>query len=240
MLTGCVMPLAQGEQMRAAVRVLNHNGTDVEVTKSQVCCGAINSHVGDIETARELARKNIDAFSRGVDSDPIIAASAGCGARMKEYKDLLKHDPLYSEKAIFFSSRVLDINEYLKQIKVKSGAISKKRVVTYQDSCHLANVQKIRSAPRELLNSIPGVDFCELKGSNICCGAGGTYMLTEPDMSKRVLADKVGLIKESGADVVATANPGCFMQLENGIKEAGLDVEVMYVTDLLDASYSDK
>ena len=240
MLTGCVMPLAQGEQMRAAVRVLNHNGTDVEVTKSQVCCGAINSHVGDIETARELARKNIDAFSRGVDSDPIIAASAGCGARMKEYKDLLKHDPLYSEKSIFFSSRVLDINEYLKQIKVKSGAISKKRVVTYQDSCHLANVQKIRSAPRELLNSIPGVDFCELKGSNICCGAGGTYMLTEPDMSKRVLADKVGLIKESGADVVATANPGCFMQLENGIKEAGLDVEVMYVTDLLDASYSDK
>ena len=87
---------------------------------------------------------------------------------------------------------------------MKSGTIAKKRVVTYQDSCHLANVQKIRSAPRELLNSIPGVDFCELKGSNICCGAGGTYMLTEPDMSKRVLADKVGSIKESGADVVAT------------------------------------
>ena len=240
MLTGCVMSLAQGEQMRAAVRVLNRNGTDVEATKSQVCCGAINSHVGDIETARELARKNIDAFSCGIGQESIVTASAGCGARMKEYKNLLSDDLLYSEKAISFSSRVLDVNEYLSQITVELGALSKKRVVTYQDSCHLANVQKIRSAPRKLLESITGVDFCELEGANICCGAGGTYMLTEPDMSKRVLASKVAQIKESGADTVATANPGCFMQLENGIEEAGLDVEVMYVTDLLDESYSDK
>ena len=240
MLTGCVMPLTQGNQMRAAVRVLNKAGKDVEVPSSQVCCGAINSHVGDVEKAKELARENIEAFSKGNQDGAIVVASAGCGARMKEYGPLLVDDPEYSSKAANFSKRVVDINEYLNGTELQLGESAVSRVVTYQDSCHLANVQKVRDAPRDLLKSIEGVDFCELKESNICCGAGGTYMITEPEMSKGILANKMKNIIDSRADTIATANPGCFMQLQNGIREAGLDVEVMYVTDLLDETYTKK
>ena len=238
MLTGCVMPLTQGNQMRAAVRVLNKAGKDVEVPSSQVCCGAINSHVGDIEKTKELARANIEAFSKGHRDGAIVVASAGCGARMKEYGPLLADDPEYNSKAADFSKRVVDINEYLNGTQLQPGESGVPRVVTYQDSCHLANVQKVRDAPRNLLKSIQGVDFCELKESNICCGAGGTYMITETKMSKGILANKMKNIIDSVADTIATANPGCFIQLQNGIREAGLDVEVKYVTDLLDETYT--
>jgi glycolate oxidase iron-sulfur subunit len=240
MLTGCVMPLTQGNQMRAAVRVLNKAGKDVEVPSSQVCCGAINSHVGDVAKAKELARENIEAFSKGNIAGAIVVASAGCGARMKEYGPLLADDPEYSSKAANFSKRVVDINEYLDGTQLQPGEFGVPRVVTYQDSCHLANVQKVRDAPRNLLKSIQGIDFSELKESNICCGAGGTYMITEPEMSKGILANKMKNIVDSGVDTIATANPGCFMQLQNGIREEGLDVEVKYVTDLLDETYTKK
>ena len=240
MLTGCVMPLTQGNQMRAAVRVLNKAGKDVEIPSLQVCCGAINSHVGDVAKAKELARENIEAFSKGNRYEAIVVASAGCGARMKEYGPLLADDPEYSLKAANFSKRVVDINEYLDGTQLRLGESSVPRVVTYQDSCHLANVQKVRDAPRNLLKAIRGIDFCELKESNICCGAGGTYMITEPEMSKGILANKMKNIIDSGADTIATANPGCYMQLENGIREAGLDLEVKYVTDLLDETYTKK
>ena len=234
------MPLTQGNQMRAAVRVLNKAGKDVEVPSSQVCCGAINSHVGDVEKTKDLARENIEAFSNGNPDGVIVVASAGCGARMKEYGPLLADDPEYSSKATNFSKRVVDINEYLNGTELQLGESVVPRVVTYQDSCHLANVQKVRDAPRDLLKSIEGVDFCELKEANICCGAGGTYMITEPEMAKGILANKMKNIIASKADTIATANPGCFMQLQNGIREAGLDVEVMYVTDLLDETYTKK
>ena len=240
MLTGCVMPLTQGNQMRAAVRVLNKAGKDVEIPSSQVCCGAINSHVGDVAKAKELARENIEAFSKGNRCEAIVVASAGCGARMKEYGPLLADDPEFSLKAANFSKRVVDINEYLDGTQLRLGESGVPRVVTYQDSCHLANVQKVRDAPRNLLKAIQGIDFCEMKESNICCGAGGTYMITEPEMSKGILANKMKNIIDSGADTIATANPGCFMQLENGIREAGLDLEVKYVTDLLDETYTKK
>ena len=240
MLTGCVMPLTQGNQMRAAVRVLNKAGKDVEIPSSQVCCGAINSHVGDVAKAKELARENIEAFSKGNRCEAIVVASAGCGARMKEYGPLLADDPEFSLKAANFSKRVVDINEYLDGTQLRLGESGVPRVVTYQDSCHLANVQKVRDAPRNLLKAIQGIDFCEMKESNICCGAGGTYMITEPEMSKGILANKMKNIIDSGADTIATANPGCFMQLENGIREAGLDLEVKYVTDLLDETYTNK
>ena len=238
MLSGCVMPLTQGNQMRAAVRTLNKANKDVEVPLNQGCCGAINSHVGDLGKAKELARANIEAFSKGSGTEPIIVNSAGCGARMREYGHLLSDDPDYASKAVDFSKRVVDINEYLDQAKLQPGETSIPKTVTYQDSCHLANVQKVKDAPRNLIKSIDGIDFCELKGSYICCGAGGTYMITEPEMAEAVLAEKIRNLVDSGADIIATANPGCFMQLDNGIKAAGINVEVKYVTDLLDETYT--
>ena len=236
LLSGCIMPIVQGDQIRSAVQVLNRNGFEVYVPRNQVCCGAINSHVGDTQRARELARKNIDVFSEELGT-PIVTVSAGCGARMKEYHHLLKDDDLYAEKALQFESRVVDVHEVLDNVtEVRpSGKIEKR--ITYQDSCHLSNAQGIRRQPRDLIKCIKGVEFVEMPGSEICCGAVGTYMITEPEMSDKVLASKISNIRNMGVDIVVTANPGCFMQLESGVKREGLNVEIKYVTDLLSEAY---
>lgn len=240
LLSGCIMPLVQGDQMRSAVGVLNENGFEVVVPSAQVCCGAINSHVGDVETTRQLARRNIEAFSLGTNW-PIVSLSAGCGARLKEYSKLFEGgDQGNLEKARGFESRVVDIHEFLADLPLKRPAARLDKRVTYQDSCHLANVQGIKDQPRELIKCINGIDFVEMPGSEICCGAGGTYMITEPQMSERVLGAKIDNIGETRAEVVATANPGCFIQLQNGIRKRGLDIDVKYVTDLLSEAYEDE
>ena len=235
-LSGCVMPLMHGPEMEAAVRVLTRNGCEVEVTEGQGCCGAIHSHVGDLDRARELARNNIDAFeARGVDA--VIIASAGCGSRMKEYDHLLEGDPDYAERAAKFSAKVKDIHEYLVDLPFvpPTGTVDKR--VTYQDSCHLANAQKITDAPRAILTSIPGVELVEMARSDVCCGAGGTYTITEREFSLRVLDSKMTNVGKTGADVLATANPSCVLQLQYGTQRYGPPVEIAYVTDLLDEAY---
>ena len=236
MLSGCVMPLMHGPEMDAVVRVLTKNGCDVEVTEGQGCCGALHSHVGDLDRARELARKNIEAFeSRGVDD--VIVASAGCGARMKEYGHLLEDDPHFAERAARFSATVKDIHEYLVDLPFSPPTARVEKRVTYQDSCHLANAQRITDAPRAILTSIPGVKLVEMERSDVCCGAGGTYTITEREFSLRVLNSKMHNVGQTNADVLATANPGCVLQLQYGTQRYGPPVEVMYVTDLLDEAY---
>ncbi|MBM3933392.1 MAG: 4Fe-4S dicluster domain-containing protein [SAR202 cluster bacterium] len=235
-LAGCVMPLVHGPQMNAAIRVLTRNGCEVQVTRGQGCCGAIHSHTGDLEQARDMARRNIDAFlSAGVDA--VVVASAGCGSRMKEYGHLLADDSGYAEKARAFYDLVKDIHEFLAALPLipPTGRIERK--VTYQDSCHLANPQRVTAAPRALLRAIPGLELVEL-GSSVCCGAGGTYTVTEHEMSMRVLDSRMEAVSKTGADVVATANPGCVMQLKLGADRSGLGVRVCYVTDLLDEAYA--
>ena len=239
MLSGCVMPLTHGNQMRSAIKVLNVNGFDVQIPEDQVCCGAINSHVGDLETARVLARKNIDAFQSENECE-IVNMSGGCGARLKEYPELLEEDEEYSDKAKTFASRVRDIHELLVESDWECGDSFIDKTVTYQDSCHLANVQGIKDQPREILKCLDGVEFRELPSANICCGAGGTYMISEDDMSSKVLEMKLENVVSTGAKVIATANPGCYIQFENGIRESGLELEVKYVTDLLSESYESK
>jgi len=236
LLSGCVMPLVNGPEMDAVVRVLSRNGCEVVVTRDQVCCGAINTHVGDLETARDLARRNIDAFmATGIDA--VIVASAGCGSRMKEYDHLLRNDENYAEKAERFCEKVKDIHEFLVDLpfEVPKGHLRYK--VTYQDSCHLANGQRVTFQPRTLLKSIPGIEFVELGNADKCCGAGGTYTLTERDFSLRILDTKMEAVIKSGANVIATANPGCLLQLQYGAQREGIDLTVRYVTDLLDESY---
>ena len=236
LLSGCVMPLFNGPEMDAVVRVLNRNGCEVVVPKDQVCCGAIHSHVGDLDTARELARRNLDVFA-DAGAETLIVASAGCGARMKEYGHLLRDDEKYSDRAARFVETVKDINEFLVDLPFQppQGELSCR--VTYQDSCHLGNAQRITSAPRQILKSIPGVEFVELPGAGLCCGAGGTYTITEREFSLRVLDSKMDDFETTDADVLATANPGCLMQLQYGVASRGLSAEVKYVTDLLDAAY---
>ena len=237
LLSGCVMPLIHGPEMHAVTRVLARNGCEVVVPKAQVCCGAINSHSGDLDTARELARRNVEVFlEAGVDA--VVVASAGCGIRMKEYGELLEGDPEYAEKAERLSTQVKDIHEFLVGLPFVPPAGRLDHRVTLQDSCHLAHAQRITEAPRALLRSIPGVEVVEMANSSRCCGAGGTYTITQRDFSLRLLDNKMNAVEDTGADVLATANPGCHMQLRQGIQRAGLSMEVRYVTDLLDESYT--
>ena len=237
LLSGCVMPLIHGPEMDAVTRVLARNGCEVVVPEEQVCCGAINSHSGDLETARKLARRNVSVFlETGVDA--VVVASAGCGIRMKEYGELLEHDREYSEEAERLSAQVKDIHEFLVGLPFVPPAGRLDYRVTLQDSCHLSHAQRITEAPRELLRSIPGVEVVEMANSSRCCGAGGTYTITQRDFSLRLLDNKMEAVQDTGADVLATANPGCHMQLRNGVQRAGLNADVRYVTDLLDESYA--
>ncbi len=237
LLSGCVMPLVHGPQMDAVTRVLARNGCEVVVVANQACCGAIHSHVGDMDMARELARRNVDAFL----SDPVdavVVASAGCGARMKEYGHLLEDDGAYSDRAASLGGMVRDVHEFLADLPLVPPEGRLPYRVTYQDSCHLANAQRITEAPRRLLRSIPGLEFEEMADSTKCCGAGGTYAITQREFSLRVLRSKMGNVGATGAEVLATANPGCVIQLQQGAAQFGPDLRVRYVTDLLDEAYA--
>jgi hypothetical protein len=161
LLSGCVMPYMYGRVNRATVEVLLANGCEVHVPPTQGCCGALQAHAGDLTTARELARRNIDAFLE-TQPEAIIINSAGCGAAMKEYGDLLHNDPVYREKAERFASLCRDISEYLVEIGLEKPQRPLPLRVTYQDSCHLGHAQRIRSQPREVLKSIPGINLVEM------------------------------------------------------------------------------
>jgi glycolate oxidase iron-sulfur subunit len=236
LLSGCVMPLVHGPEMDAVTRVLARNGCEVVVTKGQGCCGALNSHVGDLDMARRLARRNIDVFlTSGVDA--VVVASAGCGSRMKDYGHLLRDDPEYSERAGQLSALVKDIHEFLVELPFVPPRGRLDQRVTYQDSCHLAQAQRITEAPRELLMSIPGVEYVELADSAQCCGSGGTYAISERESSLSLLDSKMDAVADTGAEVLATANPGCILQLRYGAQSREMPLRVRYVTDLLDEAY---
>jgi glycolate oxidase iron-sulfur subunit len=236
LLSGCVMPLMQGSTMYAAVRVLTRNGCDVVVPVGQGCCGALNLHSGDLETGRQLARRNIDVFlDAGVEQ--IVTASAGCGSTMKEYHELLKNDPDYAEKARQFSELTVDITEFLVSLPFAPPRARLERKVTYQDPCHLAHAQRITRQPRAILKAIPGLELVEMEQSAMCCGSAGFYSLTQPDLAGKILKSKLKSIRATGAEQVITANPGCMMQIEMGLKSSGTPAKTLHVVDILDEAY---
>ncbi|MDP6056027.1 MAG: heterodisulfide reductase-related iron-sulfur binding cluster [Dehalococcoidia bacterium] len=243
MLAGCVMALAHAETLEATVRVLNRNGIEVHVTGGQVCCGALNTHFGEPDSAIEMAMKNIDSFL-SINPDAIVSASAGCGAAMKDYEQLLINESEYADRA----KQVADLTKDVHELLVEQGFDAPKQAlnvsVTYQDPCHLANVQKITEAPRTILNSIPGLQLIELGEPALCCGSAGTYSLTQREMSARLGKRKAQNIVATDAAVVATANPGCAMQLDFALTQLAVSdtsertTKVRYVIDLLDEAYS--
>jgi glycolate oxidase iron-sulfur subunit len=235
-LTGCIMPYAYPRVHRATVRVLARNGCIVNAPSEQVCCGALHAHAGDLRTARRLARANIDAFLAGK-PDAIVVNSAGCGAAMKEYAELLENDAAYRDKAQDFSSRVRDVSEYLAELPLEPPGTRVDVTVTYQDSCHLAHAQRITQAPRLVLGVIPGLRLVEMPRPDRCCGSAGVYSLTQPAMSLRLLSDKMQDVSGTGATTVATANPGCMSQIEAGARLHGPSLEVVHVVQLLDRAY---
>jgi Fe-S oxidoreductase len=236
LLTGCVMPLLYPRTHEATVRVLARHGVAVVEVPQQRCCGALSLHAGDRRTARELARRNIDAFLTD-DIEGIIVNAAGCGSTLKEYAELLEHDAAYAEKARRFSSLVQDVTEFVAALPFEPPRAPLPYRVTFQDSCHLAHAQKQRSAPRELLRAIPGLELIELATPDRCCGSAGVYSLAQRDMSLRVLDDKMRDVAATEADVIATANPGCVMQLEAGLGRHRRPGRAVHVIELLDEAY---
>jgi len=237
LLTGCVMPFFYPHTHEATVRVLERHGFRVVMPGEQVCCGALFVHGGDRQTACRLARRNINVFlAAGVEA--VITNAAGCGSTLKEYGELLADDPEYAGKAAHFSSLVKDITEFLVELPFQEGLGRLERRVTYQDSCHLAHAQRITAAPRQLLGAIPGLELVEMENADRCCGSAGIYNVTQREMSSRILADKMRAVAATGASEVATANPGCMLQLEAGLRLHGLQGTVAHVVEVLDEAYA--
>ena len=236
LLSGCVMPIFHGPTLEAAVRVLTRNGCEVHVPAAQGCCGSLNLHGGDFDGGRAMARRNIDAFlAAGV--DVIVSASAGCGATMKEAAHLFHNDPAYAVKAERFGAMTQDITEFLASLPLDPPRAAAPQRVTYQDSCHLVHAQRLSAPPRTLIAAIPGLELVEMPHADRCCGAGGSYQLTQREMSGRLRANKLQEARTTGAETIATANPGCMVQLSLGAREAGLPMRVCHVVDLLDEAY---
>jgi len=236
LLRGCVMGSVFAPTNSATARVLALNGIEVLVPDDQTCCGALHAHAGERDRARALARRNIASFER-LDVDAVIVNAAGCGAAMKEYGWLLKDDREWSARASAFAAKVKDAIEYLADVGVRERPGAVKVRATWDDPCHLLHGQKVREQPRALLAAIPELDLVPLEEADWCCGSAGTYNVTQPDLARAVLERKLGNILRTGAEMVVTANPGCLMQIQAGLRAAGSRMTVVHLMDLLDRAY---
>jgi glycolate oxidase iron-sulfur subunit len=232
---GCIGSVMFEKVNRQAVELLAACGADVVVPRAQACCGAIHHHNGAWAPAEEFARRNIDAAlpKDAPGADRIVSTIAGCGAMLKDYDHLLRDDPAYAERAKAFVSRVRDISEVLAELGLPEMRHPVNLTVTYHDACHLAHAQKVTSAPRKLLASIPGLKLVPLAESDMCCGAAGTYNLTQPEMATDLAARKIGHIERTGAAVCATGNVGCAMHIQSEAAARGKAFEVVHPVELL-------
>jgi glycolate oxidase iron-sulfur subunit len=231
---GCVGDVMYPETTAATARVLQHNGCEVVIPPTQACCGAIHYHSGVEAPAVALARPNLKAFDPA-QFDAIIVNAAGCGAMLKEYAHILPRED--HDQAARFVAKVKDVSEFLMALGPVAPTHPIKAKATYHDACHLCHAQQIRSQPRQLLSLIPGLELVPLEESELCCGAAGTYNLTQPEMSERLGRRKMDQIAATGAQVVATGNVGCILQIARKIKERGSTIEVVHPVDLLDRAY---
>lgn len=237
LFAGCVMStllapidVATGELLAAA-------GYEVTVAPGQTCCGALAAHLGELEEARRLARRNVDALVGdqallvGADlGAPIVVNSAGCGAFLKTYG----HHA--GEGGAALAGRVRDLTELLVEADLELTGPAPEGPLAYHDACHLRLAQGIVDAPRELLRRIPGLKLVELDEQDLCCGSAGVYNLTHRETADALLARKVEAIRSSGAATIVTANPGCLLQLRAGLMRAGLPVPVLHIAEVLRAA----
>jgi glycolate oxidase iron-sulfur subunit len=251
LFAGCVMSTGLAEIDRATIRVLRRAGYDVVNPAGQGCCGALHAHGGDLDGALVLARRNVAAFADDGQA-PIVVNSAGCGAMLKDYGHHLRSEPAWAARAAAFAARVRDVTEFLairplwppqppnpggSERPRPHSALSTQHsalVVTYQDACHLAHAQRIIQPPRTLLRAIPGLELREMAERSLCCGSAGVYNVTNPRESRALRERRLDQALATGADVIATANPGCLLQLRAGLAERGSRVQVRHVVELLD------
>ena len=234
LFAGCVGEGLFERVNRATERVLHANNLNVSTPPDQVCCGALHAHAGDLEGARELARKNIAAFDSNA---PIITNAGGCGAMLTTYEHLFANDETLAEKAAHFSSRVRDVSQQLATSGMRTALNPTECSVTYDTSCHLLYGQRSGEASERMLRTVIGENFVALTGSERCCGAAGVYNLLQPDMSQRVLKEKLDNVRETNAAVLATGNPGCQMHIGAGARLSGMELRVCHPVELVDQAY---
>jgi glycolate oxidase iron-sulfur subunit len=236
LLTGCVMEGLFAGTNRATERTLAVNDFTVVRAEGQGCCGALHAHAGALARARVLARRNVSAFDHS-GADYVVANAAGCGAMLREYGHLLAEDPDWRERAQAFSARVRDVTELLAAAGPRPGA-PLTHGVAVDLPCHLVHAQPVRDEPLRVLGAIPGLEVHRLPDADRCCGGAGIYNLTQPRLARAVLDAKVASIAATGTTLVATANPGCHLQIGAGLLRARLPVRCVHPVDLLDASYA--
>lgn len=222
-LVGCVMPILYPQSHHAAVKLLQLAGCEVWFPPGERCCGALFAHNGDLEAAKALREANMRVYESG-EFDALIVDSAGCGAHLKDFYPGLE-------------GRVMDLTEWLVETGLPAPKRDLKKRVTYQDACHLAHAQRIKKQPRDLLRSLPGIEWVEMRHADICCGAAGLYSSLEPQMSRRILDHKLEDVLATRADVLAVANPGCQMQLAAGLRDRRSPMKVMHVAEVLASAY---
>jgi glycolate oxidase iron-sulfur subunit len=236
MLRGCVQRVFFPQVNAATARVLAAEGCEVIIPEDQPCCGALMLHSGLESDAAELAKKMIAAFeSAKVDS--IVINSAGCGSTMKEYGYLLRDDPEWAERAADFSAKCRDISEILCELEPQAERHSVRMRVAYHDACHLQHAQGVQKQPRRLLAAIPGLEVAEIPENSLCCGSAGVYNLLEPDAANELGARKAENLLSTKAQAVLSANPGCLLQLMNGLRRRGVEaMPAFHMVEVLDAS----
>jgi glycolate oxidase iron-sulfur subunit len=235
LLTGCVQRAFFGEVNEATIRTLAAEGCEVVAPRSQGCCGALGLHSGQDEDARAFAKQLIAVFERE-NVDQVVVNAAGCGSSMKQYGELLAHDAAWAERARAFSAKVRDVTETLSGLEARAPRQPLAIRVAYHDACHLAHAQGIRREPRALLESIPGLTIVPIADPDLCCGSAGIFNLVQPEMAAELGRRKMVSISGAKADVVATSNPGCILQIGAAARAAGQRADVYHVVQLLDAS----
>jgi glycolate oxidase iron-sulfur subunit len=236
LLAGCVQRVSFPDVNAATIRVLAAEGCEVVAPTDQGCCGALSRHAGRLDEARAFARRTIDSFdAAGVDR--IVVNAAGCGSSMKEYGELLDDDPGWSARAHEFSARVRDVSELIAELGVpRAPRHPVPARVAYHDACHLAHGQGLRAEPRAVLAGIPGVDLVELAEPDVCCGSAGIYNLVQPDAAAALGARKADHVAAVAPDLVATANPGCALQIAAACRRRGHIQRILHPVELLDLS----
>jgi len=235
MVTGCVQSVFTAQVGAATARVLAAEGCEVLVPQQQGCCGALHLDLGQEKEALDLARKMIDTFE-AMNVDAIVVNAAGCGAAVKDYGYLLRDDPKYRDRALAFSAKCKDPSEILAELPPRAPRHPITLKVGFHDPCHLQHAQGLREPPRAMLRTIPGLQIVELPESALCCGSAGVYNLLQPETGHQLGERKVQNIISTHAQIVATGNPGCQLQLSALLNEKGQPLRVMHYMELLDQS----
>src|SRR5699024_11008884 len=233
--SGCLMDTMFMKTNDATLTLLNKVGCEIVVPETQGCCGALHGHSGELNQAKEMAKRNIIAFEEE-NIDFIITNAGGCGAFLHDYGELFNNDPDWHDRAKRFANKIKDVSQVLVELVLSQFELSlPKQRVTYQDSCHLKNVQDTYKAPRALIKAIEGIEYVEMNQASSCCGSAGIYNILEPEMSQKILQTKMDHMKDTKATTIVTANPGCLLQMKLGVEQEGLSqtVRVVHIADLL-------